>query len=59
MCFGTTPSFAQLQAFRKRMREAGNTCGAYWLTTPSAVKRVSQKLKSFGEEIARKAIDSP
>lgn len=58
MFFDAKPTSAQLQASRKLMAAAGHSCGPYWLTTPSAVARVSKKLKSFGQDLAKTPLAS-
>ena len=45
MFFGHAANSEELNLFRDLMNQAGHKCGAYWLTTPDAVNRVSEKLK--------------
>ena len=52
MYFGHQASDEELEIFRDLMNQAGYKCGAYWLTTPDAVKRVSEKLKTHGERLS-------
>ncbi|MEJ2682605.1 MAG: hypothetical protein P8176_14140 [Gammaproteobacteria bacterium] len=48
MYFGHEANDEELELFRDLMGQAGHKCGAYWLTTPDAVSRVSNKLKRHG-----------
>ncbi|STO56734.1 Uncharacterised protein [Grimontia hollisae] len=45
MYFGHAPDSLELISFDNLMKQSGLTDGAYWLTTPEAVERVSEKLK--------------
>ena len=45
MYFGGKPTEEQLTEFRELMKRAGHQTGAYWMFTPEAVERISDKLK--------------
>lgn len=53
MFFGNEANDEELELFRDLMNQAGHKCGAYWLTTPDAVNRVSEKLKMHGERLSK------
>ncbi|MCE9561954.1 MAG: hypothetical protein K8U57_07855 [Planctomycetes bacterium] len=53
MYFGKAPSAAELEEFRKLMTKCGHKVGPYWLRTPEAVARVSEKLTAYGEELKK------
>lgn len=52
MYFGHKASSKELEMFRDLMNQAGYKCGAYWLSTLDAVKRVSEKLKFHGKRLS-------
>lgn len=51
MYFGHTPNSVELTNFENLMNQSGRTCGANWLTTPEAVRRVSEKLKYHAQRL--------
>ena len=53
MFFGHEANVEEIESFRDLMNQAGHKCGAYWLTTPDAVNRVSEKLKMHGERLSK------
>lgn len=53
MFFGHEPTTQELELFRDLMMQAGHNCGPYWLTTPDAVERVSEKLRHEGERLKK------
>lgn len=53
MFFGRAASANELEWFRNLMKQAGHSCGPYWLSTPEAVQRVAEKLKYHGERLSR------
>lgn len=52
MYFGQEPSEAQLEEFRELMKKAGHQVGAYWMFTPDAVMRISEKLKHHAARLS-------
>ena len=50
--FGHKANEEELELFRDLMNQAGHICGEYWLTTPDAVSRVSEKLKKHGKRLS-------
>jgi len=52
MYFGKEPSEAQLVEFRELMKKAGHQVGAYWMFTPEAVARISEKLKHHAARLS-------
>lgn len=51
--FGHEANAEELDQFRDLVDQAGYKCGAYWLTTPDAVSRVSEKLKEHGTRLSQ------
>jgi hypothetical protein len=51
MFFGRTPNNEEMKLFNEVMSKAGLKTGAYWLSTPDAVVRASEKLKFLSREL--------
>lgn len=53
MYFGRAASDDELDWLRSLMKQDGLSCGPRWLSTPEAVKRVSEKLKCNGKRLSK------
>jgi hypothetical protein len=52
MYFGDKPTEVQMAEFRDLMKKAGHQIGAYWMFTPEAVARISEKLKHHAARLS-------
>lgn len=51
--YGRKPTKEEMEAFKKLMEERGHKSGPKWLKTPDAVKRISAKLVTHAERLAK------
>jgi len=51
--YGHTPNKEEMSEFRELMEVSGHKAGQYWMTTPDAVKRLSNKLVGHTERLAK------
>ena len=51
--YSRNPTADDLVDFKKNMDKTGLSCGAWWLETPEAIERVSEKLKDGGKRLSQ------